>query len=442
MKDVLKAIQDVPREKLPKALLMAGHFFLVITIFWVLKPMKKMVFISTYVVDGFNLLGWRMTGSEAEQLAKILNMVMAAIGVVVFTWLSRRITRQKLVYGWALFFIACFVLFSALIGRPTGAVAWSFYLFGDFFNTVMVVLFWAFLNDIVSSDEAKRLYGICGLGGVLGGWFGSAIVAGFVEKVGGPILLLSCAGGAGLIMLIAYAVSRIMKKEESQPGAPEVRSRIVPSPAPELKKSRAALEGAKLVFSSRYLLDIVAIVGCYEIVSTIMDFQWTRSVETAIHSGAVTKAYFGSVYFVTNSVAVFVQLFLTSLVMRKFGVGIGLLILPVVAFCGSAAFFLFPVLMVGNALSVSDNGLNYSINQSSKEALYVPTAPEVKYRAKAFIDMFVMRSAKAVAVIINLAIFNAVPAGGIRWLSLVTLILLAVWISRARYAGRQFELKA
>lgn len=439
MKEYLKAIQDIPREKLPKALLMGSYFFLVITIFWVLKPMKKIVFIGYFIQDGFNLLGWQMTGSEAEQLAKILNMVLAAIGVVAFTWLSRKMRRQRLVFTCSIFFIACFVLFSGVIDKPTGAVAWAFYLFGDFFNTVMVVLFWAFLNDIVSSEEAKRIYGICGLGGVLGGWFGSVIVAGFVEKAGKPPLLMACVGGAGLIMLIAYAVSRIVKKEESTAGIVE------PPPVktePELKKTRAALEGAKLVFASRYLLAIVAIVGCYEIVSTIMDFQWTRTVEMAIQEGIVSGAYFGSVYMVTNSVAVLVQLFLTSLVMRKFGVGVGLLFLPVAAFCGSTAFILFPVLMVGNALSVSDNGLNYSINQSSKEALYVPTAPEVKYRAKAFIDMFVMRFAKAFAVIINLVMYNAIGTGGARWLSLVTLAILAFWISQVRYAGREFERKA
>lgn len=436
MKEYLKAIQDIPRDKLPKALLMGTYFFLVITIFWVLKPMKKIVFIGHYVQDGFNLLGWQMTGSEAEQLAKIMNMILAAIGVVAFTWLSRRMRRQRLVFTCSLFFIACFILFSGVVNQPTGSVAWAFYLFGDFFNTVMVVLFWAFLNDIVSSDEAKRIYGICGLGGVLGGWFGSVIVAGFVEKAGKPLLLLACVGGAGLIMLIAYLVSRIVKKEESLSGAVE------PAPVkvePELKKTRAAWEGAKLVLASRYLLAIVAVVGCYEIVSTIMDFQWTRTVEAAIHQGTVTKAYFGSVYMVTNSVAVFVQFFLTSLVMRKFGVGVGLLFLPVAAFCGSTAFILFPVLMVGNALSVSDNGLNYSINQSSKEALYVPTPPEVKYRAKAFIDMFVMRLAKAFAVIINLVMYNAIGTGGARWLSLVSIAILLVWISQVRYAGRQFE---
>jgi len=434
MKGLLKAIQDIRREELPKALLMCAYFFLVITIFWVLKPMKKGVFISFYKEGGFELFGWQMVASQAEQLAKVLNMVMAAIAVTVFTLLSRRFTRQKLVFIWSLFFIVCFILYSGLVRRPNDAVAWTFYLFGDLFSTVMVVLFWAFLNDIVHADEAKRLYGIIGLGGVLGGWFGSGIVAAFVKRAGRSPLLLACVGGAALIMLIAYLVGRITEKQE-------VSQQVVQEPQPKAelpKKSNAAIEGAKLVFTSKYLLAIAVIIGVYEIVSTIMDFQWTQSVVNAVSNDNIS-AYFGSVYFVTNSVAVFVQLFLTSLVMRRFGVGIALLFLPVAALGSSTAFLIFPILMVGNALSVSDNGLNYSINQSSKETLYVPTTSETKYRAKAFIDMFVQRFAKVLAVAINLTVTGAIGIGGIRWLSFASVALLIVWISAVRFAGRLFD---
>ena len=434
MKGLLKAIQDIRREELPKALLMFAYFFLVITIFWVLKPMKKGVFISFYQEGGFDLFGWHLVAAQAEQLAKVLNMVIAAIAVTVFTLLSRRFTRQKLVFIWSLFFIICFILYSGLVTRPNDAVAWTFYLFGDLFSTVMVVLFWAFLNDIVQSDEAKRLYGIIGLGGVLGGWFGSGIVAAFAKKAGQTPLLLACVGGAALIMLIAYLVGRVAEKQEV--SAPTTQKS---QPKTELpKKSNVAIEGAKLVFASKYLLAIVAIIGIYEIVSTIMDFQWTQSVVNSVSKENI-GAYFGSVYFVTNSVAVFVQFFLTSLVMRRFGVGIALLFLPLAALGSSTAFLIFPILMIGNALSVSDNALNYSINQSSKEALYVPTTPEVKYRAKAFIDMFVQRFAKVLAVAINLIVTTAIGIGGIRWLSFASVAILIIWIIAVRFAGRQFE---
>ena len=95
---------------------------------------------------------------------------------------------------------------------------------------------------------------------------------------------------------------------------------------------------------------------------------------------------------------------LTSFVMTRFGIGVALLVLPFTVALGSSAFLLFPVLWVGSLLNTADNGFSYSINQSAKEALYVPTTQAEKYRAKAFIDMFVQRFAKAIAVAISLGI--------------------------------------
>jgi len=95
---------------------------------------------------------------------------------------------------------------------------------------------------------------------------------------------------------------------------------------------------------------------------------------------------------------------------------------------------------VGSLLSTADNGFSYSINQSAKEALYVPTTPAEKYRAKAFIDMFVQRFAKAVAVVISLGItFLFTDFSSLRYLGVLTLALVVVWIVAARYAGRQFR---
>ncbi|MEE8409378.1 MAG: Npt1/Npt2 family nucleotide transporter, partial [Myxococcota bacterium] len=135
-----------------------------------------------------------------------------------------------------------------------------------------------------------------------------------------------------------------------------------------------------------------------------------------------------------------VQLFLTSWIMKRFGLGVALMVMPVVILASSGAFLALPMLWTGSALNTSDNGLNYSVNQSAREALYTPTTREEKYKAKAFIDMFVQRAAKAVAVGLNLAI-TAMFVGyeGVRWLSLVTVLVTVAWVIAARYAGRRFH---
>jgi AAA family ATP:ADP antiporter len=200
-----------------------------------------------------------------------------------------------------------------------------------------------------------------------------------------------------------------------------------------------ALAGAQLVGASPYLLAIVAIVGLYEIVSTVLDFQFTSTIAHYLDGPAIGKQ-FSTVFAITNTVAMGVQLFLTSFIMTRFGVGVALFVLPAAILVGSGGFLAVPLLWIGSLLNTVDNGFSYSINQSAKEALYVPTSPQEKYLAKAFIDMFVQRLAKAIAVVLSLgitALFDHFAS--LRWLSVFTVLATCVWLVAARYAGRHFR---
>jgi len=428
-----KGIFNIKKEELQFSLLMAGYFFLVITSFWILKPIKKSEFIAYYKEVGtFSLFGWQMLGSQAELLAKVLNMFVAAAAVAVFTLLCRRFVRQKLTYIFSFFSIACLIVYSLLLANPNAGTVWTFYLFGDLFNTLMVPTFFAFLNDSVTGDQAKRLYGLVGFGGVVGGAFGSISLAALISRVSISVWMLVLIVVSLIIMLLAFAASRKIPAGSAQPA----RSA---KPEADKKESNAALEGAKLVFRSRYLLAIVAIVGFYEMVSTIMDFQFSASVEHFVASANIGE-HFSRVFAITNVSAMIIQLLFTSLIMTRFGVGTALLVLPIAALGGSAGFFLFPALWTGSFLNTADNAFSYSINQSAKEALYVPTTRDEKYKAKAFIDMFVQRFAKAIAVGISLVLTTFFTGfSTIRWLSLVVAAILVVWILAARYAGRKFD---
>jgi AAA family ATP:ADP antiporter len=418
----------VKREELPLALLMFAYFFLVITCFWILKPIKKGLFIQFYDQDGFDLLGVSYGAAQAELLAKMLNMFVAFLAVVVFTQLSRRFRRQQLTHLFALFFVACYLAFSRWLQAPDGASVWSFYLFGDLFSTLMVATFFSFLNDSVTPEAAKRLYGLVGLGGVSGGVFGASVVSANVDLLSYGAWLMVCTGITLLIMLVAWAAGRKVLVTGDQGG----------DSGSQQPQGNAATEGARLVLSSYYLLSIVAIVGVYEVISTIIDFQFTFTVAHYLDGPDIGR-HFALVFTITNWTSLLVQLFLTGFVMTRFGVGVALLVLPFTIALGSSAFLLFPMLWVGSLLSTADNGFSYSINQSAKEALYVPTSQAEKYRAKAFIDMFVQRFAKAIAVLISLGItFAFTDISSIRYLCLLTLGLLVVWVIAARYAGRRF----
>lgn len=440
----LKQILNIRRSEVPLAALMFGYFFLVITTFWILKPLKKGMFIGFYDVDGFNLMSWQMNAAQAELLAKVLNMFVAFAAVTVFTLVVRSFRRQQLTYVFSAFFIVCYALYSFVLDDGGGLAVWSFYLFGDLYSTLMVATFFAFLNDSVRSDVAKRLYGLIGLGGVTGGWVGTEVLKSKIEEYTYAEWLWVCLGIAIVIAVIAFLVGRLIDEPVSLDTSSLDTAQTESEPTRDgseakREKGNAALEGARLVFASPYLLSIVAIVGLYEMVSTIMDFQFSSTISHYLDGPAI-GAQFASVFNFTNRVAFFVQLFLTSFVMTRFGVGVALMFLPVAALIGSGAFLVAPVLLVGSALNTADNGFSYSINQSAKEVLYVPTSADEKYKAKAFIDMFVQRFAKALAVGVSLVI-TTYFAGfeSIRWLSIVTVLILVVWIAAVRYAGRKFN---
>ena len=423
---------DIRRDELPLALLMFGYFFLVIASFWILKPIKKALFIQYYDQSGFSLMNWHMQASQAELLAKVLNMVVAFGAVALFTWLSRRYRRHQLTYIFSIGFMVGYAIYSFLMQAPGTVTVWSFYLFGDLFSTLMVATFFAFLNDSVTPEAAKRLYGLVGLGGVMGGVFGSTFVRVWIDIFDKSTWMWTCTGIAVLIIIIArMAGARVSKSAPLE----------IPLPPPakkELKAGNPAIEGARLVFKSRYLLSIVGIVGIYEIISTMMDFQFTATIAHYLDGPDIGRQ-FSMVFAITNWVSMLVQFLLTSFIMTRFGLTAALMILPIACLIASAGFLAVPVLWMGSMLNTADNGFSYSINQSAKETLYTPTTKDEKYKAKAFIDMFIQRFAKALAVGLSLLItLLFADFSSLRFLSLATIALVIVWIMVVRYTGRAF----
>src|SRR5690349_6106163 len=102
---------DIRRSELPLAVLMFSYFFLTITTFWILKPIKKTVFIGFYRQHSFDFAGLALSGPQAELLAKVLNMVVAYVAVVVFSALARNLRREQLTFVFSAFFLAAFAFY-------------------------------------------------------------------------------------------------------------------------------------------------------------------------------------------------------------------------------------------------------------------------------------------------------------------------------------------
>lgn len=440
MANPLRALWGVRREEAPAAAALSACFFGVIAVFWILKPLKKALLIERYDAAGLDLLSWHLRASQAELLAKVLNTLAAFLAMWLLSALSWRLAGSRLVAALAAGLAACCLAFALWLPGGGGAAVWAFYVFGDVFNMLLVAAFFAFVNDSVTPEAAKRLYGPVVLGGVLGGALGSTALASSVGALPPAAWLAVAAGGTAAVGAAARLAARLAARFSGRlaaaaPGADGAHPASVPPPA----EGPAALEGARLVFKSRYLLSIAAIVALYELVSTLADFQFTETVSHCLDGPAI-RGHVSKVFMLTNAVSMAVQIFVTGFALSRLGVGRALLVLPAALLVASAGFLALPLLWTGSALSVADNGLNYSLNQSAREALYVPAGRAEKYRAKAFVDVLVQRSAKTLAVLLGLALSAAFAAfDDVRWVSLVTILLAALWIAAARFAGRRFD---
>ena len=421
-KNPLRAFFDFSKEELPVVLLMFSFFFLFILVFQMLRPLKKGMFLEAF-------------GADAELNAKLLNIVLSIIAVVVYTYLVNHLKRHKLLYVISGFFALSFFTLSRLLAAapPPGWSIWAFYLMGDLLTTMMVAAFWAYLTDITHPDQAKRLYGAIGTGGVIGGWFGATTAKVLLKPLGTPNILMLAAGFMIILILVTVVIEYLVHRS--------TKFKKVTTSLKTQSGFGAALEGARLTFVSKYLFAILGIMFFYEIGSQVNDYQFSRFTQE-LEGLTQTQAYIANASFYANLLAVIVQLFLVSFIMRRFGLKTALLILPIALIASSTAFFMVPTLIVAMSLYISDNGFNYSIQQTARESLYVVTTPEEKYKSRAFTNMFVQRLAKGLGIFILMGLaYFGLKGASTRYLSIITIVVMIILVVLSIYAGRQFAKK-
>jgi AAA family ATP:ADP antiporter len=422
IKNPIRAIFDFKKEEIPIAFLMFSFFFLIITVFQILRPLS-----TGYVVDIY--------GAEPELYMRLGNIVIAALAVVVFTFLYNKLSRQRLIFVFCLFFAVSFIVLRFLLAKPNVVVAWWYYIQVNLITTIWMVTFWAYLTDISTSDQAKRLYGFIGFGGVSGGVLGALLAKLLLPKLEQSGLLILSAVLIIIVGFITFGVEALLRRSKAF-GHAGKESQVQKEPEKKVSKSNVAIEGAKLALRSKYLAAIVGIMALYEIGSQVLNYMFKKTSEV-LPGVTATQSFFIDVSVIANIISMVVQLFLVSLIMRKLGLAFALCVLPVIAILSTGLFMGFPSLAAAGLLLISDNGFNYSIQQTSRETLYVPTTSDEKYKARAFTNMFVQRAGKGIAIGGILVLINiGVSVRLLGFFGIAALVGMAVL---GIYGGRQFN---
>ena len=399
-----------------KAVLLAAWFFLSITTLWLLKPLRTASLLSHL-------------GAAELPYVRFGTLVAVSIVVLLYSRAVNHFSRLDVVRGASAVFAAVLLCFWAALhwgGEALGGqrwFVWAVFILVDIYSTVMVAMFWTYTNDVVSRSEADRLYGPIGIGGILGGVAGGVAVDALIELIGPVDLLLVCVGlvlsGAGF----AWAIER--KYEPAQ----RVRART------EQSGSASALEGAREVLRSRYLLWIVGIVVAYEFAAATTDFAINLVFERAFSGEVEMAKMYGRLGWIVSGTALVSQLVIVPRLMpRK---RLALLVSPIAMAAATVGLAVVPTVALAIVLAASDRGLNYSLQQVTKESLYVPLTDAQKYKAKAFIDVFVDRAAKALSSV-ALLVMIAWAGVSIGVCLVLALVALGVWMLSAHLLGRTY----
>lgn len=426
------------RNQLKRVGIVMSLFFLAMSVFWILKPLRKSMFIGHFKDNPLNLFEMSLGGAQAEQLAKLSLVGVALIVALLFPRLVKRFSmRMVLVYVCAIA-ITGLGLSYFLIENPTGYFVWGFYIFGDFINALIITLLWMLLHNSVSTDDAKKIYSAIGIGTVSGGVFGAFFLYQAITYLGRDLILVFCMFLIVLIGILGFYIAcRIMDASGKMKNCIVVYgdTRIDKTG----KSNPLAFWKNDEIGNYKYWLGIALLVGIYEVSAGIIDFQLSVAVESLQATSFERDQYFGLIGQAQGLLALIIQVFVTGWIIKRWGIGIALLVLPFATMFGSVGFLVLPTLASVMFLSVSDNALNYSVNQSAKETLYVPTKSDERIAAKSVIDLFVQRFAKVLAVLLNLILVTQVSLENVRWLSILAIALMIIGVFVARSTSRKFE---
>ncbi|MBI4398751.1 MAG: MFS transporter [Candidatus Omnitrophica bacterium] len=415
---VVQPIVKIRKDEWPKTLLMFFYFFITITCLYILKPVRNSIFLEK---SGFENLPYVW-----------ISTVLIMVGVVtLYVKAAGWVKKNILLIGLVLFFVSNIFVFWWLLGKDIPGLPFVFYIWVSIFSIMSATQFWTLANDIFNPREAKRLFGFIGSGGILGGMCGGYIT-GLLVGVLGTVNLLIIA--AFILIISAVLIQWIWEHTFSYKHSVKIREESEePIPIVEVEekpKPGGSREALKNIWRSKYLLLLLTMVCLAKLVSTLVEYQFNGIVQGSFIGIDKKTAFFGWFWGMLNTVSFAIQFFLTSRVLRHLGIRVALLILPVGLLFGNMAILLNPAIWSAVCTMMYDGSMNYSLNQASKEVLYVPIAREIRYRVKPFIDMVGYRTAKGLGSVLILFMTHVLVLN-MNSVSVLTLILIGVWVLAA-----------
>lgn len=347
--------------------------FLVMVTYAIARPAIKSLFLKEY-------------GSRNLPYAWI---AIAIAVTLVVSWYNRMVVRHPLMRMFAgTILISSLTLLLFLVAAWLGSKPSIFilYVWKDVYVIILVEIFWSFSNLVFPIHVARWAYGLFCMMGSLGGLAGHLII--------GPLSYwVSTIHTLWFLFPVFASIWGISIYFSQQVG--ETKITLAASKQTNLR------DGLRVIQQSRYLLLLLLLVATVQIVVTLVDFQYSRSLEVHYIDTNQRTEVIGQVFAMINLVSLFFEL-LTGPILRMLGVPIALLSIPMLLIASLGAIAVWPRFLTVVVAQIVSKSTTYSLFKAAKEILYIPLNYQEKTQGKAMIDMLTYRLAKGVASILIL----------------------------------------
>ena len=407
------------RDECLKFLRLALIFTCMISIFALFHPLKDVVFIT-------------MVGVHWLPYARWVSLAFLIPALLVYGKIIDFLPRHRMFYALALTgsaIITGFVI--AMRVAPSATLGWAWYAFTEVFTSLFIALFWSFVSDISTPEDAKQGYSLIILGAQFGGVMAPLCLYPFVSTWGPTFVMAITAGALLLVAGLMYWFMRITPKNLLQGFCYEKAHK-------KSHKKAGFFEGLKLIVKESYLLGILAIITLCDMIIIILEYHVKISAAHFYQNKDELIEFFFRLTMYANLVALVSLLLGFGVVARRLGVGRSLLLLPIVVGFGVVIMGATHNLTILTATLVAFKGISFALDKPTREQLYVPTSVDVKYKAKSWIDSFGSRVSKGLGSSVHM-LRPVLQSEFVYVSSVFCLGLVGVWIVAAVTVGRMHK---
>jgi AAA family ATP:ADP antiporter len=407
----LRAFGDVRPEEAGAALLQLFNLFLLLVGYNILKTVREPLILAT-------------GGAAVKSYASAAQALTLMGFIPLYGWLAARVDRLQLITWVLSFFLANLALFNLGLRMGVSGLGVVFYVWVGIFSLATIAQFWSFANDLYSRPDGERLFPLIGIGAAAGSPVGSKIAGELFARGVNPAQMMYIAAALLGVHLLLY---RVVNQRLAASGG---RAREV--------ERLAGPGGFALVFRSRYLrlgalllvlLNVVNTAGNYVIDSAVVVAAETaQAKDPGFDAQAFIGSFYGDYYFWGNVAALAIQAFLVARLVKYAGLAGVILALPLVSLSAYALIGAGVAFGIARWAKTAENATDYSIMNTGRQMMWLPTTREEKYKAKQALDTFFVRSGDLVAAGLVFAgtTWLGLDVRGFAWLNVALAMLWLV----------------